>query len=263
MKVTVVTPTWNAIEHFQACIDSIASQACDTVEVEHVVVDAGSEDGTIELAREHGCDVRVGKDKGIFDAINKGSFDSTGELLGFLGADDVLLPGALAKVVKAYQKGNSPWVVGGIRWIDGEGKDLGGLAAPPSWMTPAMHASLGWNPIMHMATYIHRDFYNELEGFNIEYKDSGDYDIFSRALRKKPYTRLGDYVACFRRTGANNSAVYRDRSMEENVRITEGVAPGSPLGRKAAKMAMKLWFNGRNPGWALRKWTSPADGILR
>ena len=263
MKVTVVTPTWNARTHLRDCIESARAQQCADVEVEHIIVDAGSEDGTIELARSYGLDVRVGKDRGIFDAINKGSFNSTGELLGFLGADDTLLPGGLKQIVDAYRAGGRPWVVGGIAWTGAGGESRGYLAAPPTWMNPSVHASLGWNCIMHMATYVSRPFFTELGGFNIDYRVSGDYDFFSRALKASPYTRVASPIACFRRTGVNFSAVSLERARVEYDTLATREAPSSPLQRRVSKLALQVWLNGRNPGWAFRKWALPSGAVLR
>src|SRR5919106_579373 len=116
MIVTVVTPTLNAMHYLAECIQSTRSQKSDNVDVDHVVVDGGSTDGTVEFARSQGCTVMTGKDEVIFDAINKGSFNSNGVLLGFLGADDVLLPGALDAVVRAHQQHGARWLVGRVRW---------------------------------------------------------------------------------------------------------------------------------------------------
>src|SRR6187549_3363851 len=116
MIVTIVTPTLNAVEYLKECIESARRNTTKDIEIEHVIVDGGSTDGTVELARSYGLRVLQGKDSGIFDAINKGSFDSSGELLGFLGADDVMLDGASSAVVQAYRKSGRRWVVGGIKW---------------------------------------------------------------------------------------------------------------------------------------------------
>jgi len=253
MIITVVTPTLNAEEFLADCLMSVRSNRCADFGVDHVVVDGGSTDRTLDIARRHGARILSGKDSGIFDAINRGSFGSTGDLLGFLGADDLMLPGALASVVRTYRDSGRRWVVGGIRWIDSEGSDLGGLAAPPPWMFARMQVCLGWNPIMHMATYLSRDFFLELGGFDISFRDSGDYDLFARALRVAPFARLRQPVACFRHTGCNNSAVNGERTARENARVRVAYGPRSPIERAAWKAVMKLWFNARNPEWAAGK----------
>jgi glycosyltransferase involved in cell wall biosynthesis len=263
MIVTVVTPTLNGIDYLRECIESVRKNASRNVDVEHVIVDGGSTDGTVEMAEAYGLRVLKGKDRGIFDAINKGSFASSGELLGFVGADDVMLDGALDAVVDCYQRSGRRWVVGGIRWIDERGRNLGGLAAPPSWMTPRMHVCLGWNPIMHMGTYFSRGFFVELGGFNIAYKDSGDYEMFARALSAAPYARLAQDVACFRRTGLNNSAVNHDRTQRENRTVLSNFGPATDIERLFWRYGLKLWFNLANPGWLACKLAEPARLRLR
>ena len=253
MIVTVVTPTLNGIEFLDACIASVERNKRDGFEIDHVIVDAGSTDGTVELARERGLRVLQGKDKGIFDAINKGSFSSSGDLLGFLGADDVMLDGALEAVVQTYRASRRRWVVGGIKWIDENDRDLGSLAAPPHWMSPRIHVCLGWNPIMHMGTYFSRELFYELGGFNIDYKDSGDYDMFARALAIAPFARLNQPVACFRRTGRNNSAVNLDRTARENELVLRAFGPRSAVERIVCRYALKTWFNCANPKWLASK----------
>jgi glycosyltransferase involved in cell wall biosynthesis len=257
MIVTIVTPTLNAVDYLGECIKSVQANQTSDIEIEHVIVDGGSTDGTIELAEAAGLRVMTGKDRGIFDAINKGSFNSRGELLGFLGADDVMLPGGMQAVVDAYRTSGCRWVVGGIRWIDEHGRSLGGLAAPPAWMTARMTACLGWNPVMHMGTYFSREFFTALGGFNIEYRDSGDYEMFARARSIARYGRITRAVACFRRTGVNNSAIHGERSRRENQTVLDRFGPSSGLERKVWRLALKAWFNFANPAWLLAKLSQP------
>ncbi len=199
------------------------------IEVEHVIVDDGSTDGTVELARSYGLRIMQGKDKGIFDAVNKGSFDSSGELLGCLAADDVMLEGGLEAIVRGYRRSGKRWVVGGIRWIDEHGNGLGGLAAPPNWLVPRLHSCLNWNPIMHMATYFSRDFFKELGGFNQNFRVTGDFEMFARARSRAPFERVRRPIACFRRTGTNYS-VANPGSLTQEIRlIRKAFGPKSAL----------------------------------
>jgi glycosyltransferase involved in cell wall biosynthesis len=253
MIVTIVTPTLNAIEYLGECIESTRRNQTSSIQVEHVIVDGGSTDGTVELARSYGLPVMVGKDKGIFDAINKGSFNSSGELIGFLGADDMLLDGVLDPVVDVYRRSQRRWVVGGIRWIDEKGSSLGELSAPPRWMTLKMYPCMGWNPLMQMAIFFSRPFFVELDGYNSNYKDSGDFEMFARAIAKAPYARMNRPLACFRRTGMNNSAVHHERTARENQTVLDAFGPSSRAERMFWRYAMKSWFNLTNPEWLIRK----------
>ncbi|PZW40799.1 glycosyltransferase involved in cell wall biosynthesis [Humitalea rosea] len=249
MIVTVVTPTLNAVAYLKECIESVRGNASGGIEVEHIIADGGSTDGTPEQAAACGVRVLSRPGSGLFERINQASMMASGELIGYLGADDVMLPGALAAVVGAYARGSRRWVVGGIRWIDEEGRSLGGLAAPPSWITPRMHVSLGWNPIMLIGTYFSRDFFAQLGGYDVDYQVSGDYEMLARALSSAPYTRLAVPVACFRRTGLNLSAVRHVRGMQENQMILSRFRPKSELERQGWRYGMKLWLNLSNPEW--------------
>lgn len=253
MIVTVVTPTLNAMEYIAECVESARHQTTDKVEVEHVVVDGGSNDGTVEFARSHGCVVLTGEDEGIFDAINRGSFNSSGTLLGFLGADDTLLPGALDTIVRAYERHGEPWLVGRVRWIDADGTAHGDLSAPPSWVSAPMLASLGWNCIPHTSTYMHRDLFEQLGGFNKALKYSGDYEFFVRARRRGSYLRIHRALSCFRRHGQNMSMRADAAQLAENEAVAQSFGPSAPWRRLTYQYFVKLWLNGENLPWSVHK----------
>lgn len=253
MIVTVVTPTFNAIRYLDECIQSARRQESPHVAIEHIVVDGGSSDGTVELARSRGTIVLQGTDDGVFDAARKGIAKSSGELVGFLGADDLLLPGALDVVVRHYERDRLPWLVGGFRWIDGEGRSLGDIATPPRWMSQRMMAALGWCCINHMATYVTRQFYEDLGGFDTSFRFAGDYDFFCRALGRAPRSRMPQTIACFRRHGANLTMSNTSRQLDEDRLVAERYASPSRLVRALDRQTLRLYLNARNPTWAIRK----------
>jgi glycosyltransferase involved in cell wall biosynthesis len=253
MIVTVVTPTLNAMEYLVECVESTRRQRTNKVDVEHVIVDGGSVDGTVEFARSEGCVVMTGKDSGIFDAINKGSFNSNGTLVGFLGADDTLLPGALEAVVGAYERHGAPWLVGRVRWTDAHGVVRGDLSAPPSWVTASMLASLGWNCIPHTSTYMHRNLFEQLGGFDKAFKYSGDYDFFVRARRRDGFFRIPRVISCFRRHGQNMSMRMDAVQLAENEAVAQRFGPSAPWQRMTYRYLLKLWLNGENLPWSVHK----------
>ena len=253
MLVTVVTPTLNAIAYLDECIRSVERQSGPNVTVEHIVVDGGSTDGTVELARSKGTKVLEGTDSGLYDADNKGAVASSGELIGFLGADDLLLPGALDAVVRTYQRERRPWLVGGLRWIDGEGRSLGEIAAPPGWMSQSMMAALGWCCTAQQATYTTRQLFDELGCFDTTFKVCGDYDFYCKALADTPWSRVTQTIACFRRHGANLSMGSGEGEFDEYGLILERHARASHLARAVERQTLRGYLNARNPTWAIRK----------
>lgn len=97
--ITVITPTLNMGERLAQCIATVRAQA--PVRVEHIVIDACSSDSTIELLESSSDLVWVSEpDDGQSDAINKGLRMANGDLIGWLNADDTLLPGALERIVR-------------------------------------------------------------------------------------------------------------------------------------------------------------------
>lgn len=265
MLVSVVTPTFNSEAWIACCANSVRMQAQEGVEVEHIVVDGGSSDRTVEIARELGCVVPTpGKDKGIFDAANKGTRMSKGHLVGFLGSDDVLPPGALAAIVRRYQESGCRWVTGSYTWTDEHFRPLGTIAAPPTWLTPEMEAVLGWSYSLHMATYMERSLFDELGGFDLDFPVAADYKLMTEAMRLTPFAREPQVVALWRRHGENESIAFPAR--EELARIAETYGPPSALRRNALSLFIRTFANLRNPEWSYRKRRplpsvgQPADG---
>jgi len=251
--VTVVTPALNGMRWLAECIDSIQRQAGPNVEVEHIVVDGGSSDGTPDYAASRGCTVLTREEPSIAYAINKGAFHSRGELVGFLGCDDVLLPGALDAVVRQYQRDGGSWLVGGVRWLDERGASRGEIQAPPSWVSAPVLASLGWNCIAPMSTYLRRSFFEELGGLDSTFSHADDYEFYVRALGREPFARVARTLSAARR---HSDAMSMDRNavhLAELKTIEEQHAPQSWSRRTLYRYSLKLWLNASNPAWSVLK----------
>lgn len=122
--VSVVTPTYNMADRLPRCVESVAAQ--DYPRIEHVVVDGASTDGTVEyLASQAQLRWTSEPDRGQSHALNKGFALAAGEIVTWLNADDVLLPGAVAAVVGALlSHPDAGWAYGdlevrkgGERWV--------------------------------------------------------------------------------------------------------------------------------------------------
>ena len=259
MIVSIVTPVLNGGAVFAQCIESIIREqkACRAagldIEVEHLIADGGSTDGSIGLAQSYGLSVLQEHGTDLHDRLNRSYFNSRGELIGLLGADDILLPGAIESIVAAYRRSGRRWVVGGLRCIDPEGCSLGTIKAPPNWIRSDIYACLGWNLGGAMATYFSPGFFKELGGFDTRYQVAADYDLFARALAREPFARVDRVVAGSRRNGKNFSVVKKDRRREESQLIAETLGPKSNVQRFAARMLLKAWINAGHPEWLAHK----------
>src|SRR6266704_4923256 len=102
MRFSIITPSFRSSGWLKLCLASVADQR---VAVEHIVQDAGSDDGTLDwLLRDKRAKVFVEKDQGMYDAINRGLRRASGDILAYLNCDEQYLPGALAAVGKFFEQ---------------------------------------------------------------------------------------------------------------------------------------------------------------
>src|SRR5882757_299741 len=99
---SVITPSFRNSNWLKLCVASVADQA---VEVEHIVQDAGSDDGTLDwLSREPRVKAIVEPDSGMYDAVNRGLRRAQGDILSYLNCDEQYLPGALSAVEQFFSE---------------------------------------------------------------------------------------------------------------------------------------------------------------
>ena len=123
-KISIVTASFNSIHTIRDTIESVRSQ--DYANWEHIIMDGGSKDGTVELLKEYPHLIWVSeKDEGHYHAMNKGILRATGEIVNMLNADDCLRSGALAAVGAAFRQ-HPEWdaLFGDIQYVDNQGSNL-------------------------------------------------------------------------------------------------------------------------------------------
>lgn len=183
-KVSLLVTTYNASENLRVTFQSILEQDYDNLEV--VIADGGSEDGTVELIREFADRQSAGRldvqwvsepDEGLYDAMNKAFHRSTGEIVAVCN-DRLYRPDAVSKLVCAIQDGGSACVgahadliyeeAGRVvrRWHMGEGK-----------------LSDGWMP-GHPTLFLKREIYERYGGYDTSYRCAADYEFMVRFLKE-------------------------------------------------------------------------------
>lgn len=253
VRLSIVTPTLNSAAYFGECLESIHAERSPDVEIQHIVVDGGSRDGTVEMASRFRCQIIQDEDEGLYDAMNIGIRHADGDAVGIVNSDDTLLPGAPEAVAEWYRSRRSDWTVGGMRWVDADGVVRSTLQPPPTWMSVEMFASLGWNCAHHGATYLTREFYDRIGGYDLSYPISADYDLLARALSDQPFHRIRRPLATFRRHDGSTSLNAGAAATEEGRRIAERFGPRSAARRRAYRASLRLWLNGSNPRWYIAK----------
>lgn len=178
--VSVVTVVFNGAATLRRTIESVRAQRA-AVDVEYVVIDGGSTDGTLEILAEYDADIDrwiSEPDGGLYDAMNKGIALTRGSVVGLLNADDWYLDGALAAVAAAA--GAHP--EGGVLYgaIDHE---TPGRAPVRFWPPSALRrADFHSMPIPHAATFVRRAVYEDVGLFRRDLRLAGDYEFVLRCF---------------------------------------------------------------------------------
>jgi len=227
--VSVIMPAYNAKLYIEEAIRSVLDQ--DYPNIELIVIDDGSSDGTAELAESLGERVRVIRqiNGGPAAARNKGIADARGELIAFLDADDLWLPGKVSAQVRYLAEHPDVGLVYGkfIRW---DGRSDGSFPPPPvrqndqgSTTLVAEHSGriyreLLFDNIVHIITAMVRKSVFETVGCFDEHLRTGeDYDLWLRVSREFQADKLNRTLACYRVHSQSTTCVPRAENNEYQV----------------------------------------------
>jgi glycosyltransferase involved in cell wall biosynthesis len=122
-RISIITPSYNQAQYIAETIESVKNQ--DYPDLEHIIIDGGSTDGTLEILSQYDGQIRwiSEPDTGQVNAINKGLRSATGEVIAFLNSDDLYLPDALLKVGQYFSDHpEASWVTGRCQTVDGNFK---------------------------------------------------------------------------------------------------------------------------------------------
>lgn len=182
MKISIVTAVFNCRDTVEQALLSVARQ--DHADIEHIVVDGASTDGTLDVLERHRdtLDVLMSeKDRGMYDALNKGIARCTGDAIGFLHADDFFADDCtVSKIAAAFEDPQIGAVYGDLDYVS-QG-DAGRLIR--RWRSgPFSRERLawGWMP-PHPTFYARREVYQRLGAFDVRYRIAADYDCMLRFL---------------------------------------------------------------------------------
>lgn len=188
MKISIITATWQCADTVGDCLASVAGQT--HADREHIVIDGASPDGTLAVLVAHRPQLAAlvsEPDSGIYHALNKGLALATGEVVGFLHADDVYADETvLARIAAAFA---DPGEGGAVEAVYGD-LDYVSRTDPGRvvrhWRSCAFQPDLlrrGWMP-PHPTLYLRRALYERQGVFDTRYRIAADYDLMLRVLSR-------------------------------------------------------------------------------
>ena len=202
MKISLITACYNSAETIGTAIESVLSQK--GVDVEYIVVDGGSKDGTVDIIKEYADKTLNSQlltpnftfrwlsesDQGMYDAINKGIKMATGDIVGILNADDMFeSEDTLAHVVEAFGSGGVE--SGGVgERVDCVYADIR-FVKDDLQTTSRYYSAKHWKPWMlqwgkmppHPSVYIRRELFDRYGVYKLGYDIAADYELLIRYLR--------------------------------------------------------------------------------
>ena len=184
MKISIITVAYNAAHTIVDTLESVVAQTHP--DVEHIVVDGASTDGTLEIVKSHGQHVTrmiSEPDQGIYDAMNKGLRVATGDVIGFLNADDVYAhQNVLATVAAIMKREHLDALFGDVAFFSAE-SHARTLRRYSSARFRPDRIAWGWMPA-HPALFVRRDVFQRVGGFRTDYRIAGDFEFVARAFGK-------------------------------------------------------------------------------
>jgi glycosyltransferase len=183
MKISIVTATYNSAATVADTLDCISRQ--DHPAIEHIIVDGGSRDETLDIVRRYPHVARMvsGKDKGIYDAMNKGIGLATGDIIGILNSDDIYTDDkVLSLVAAAFGDPSVMTVYADLQYVYPD--DLSRIQR--TWKTGRFRKAnfyYGWMP-PHPTFFVRKEVYDKAGLFNLDLRSAADYELMLRILLK-------------------------------------------------------------------------------
>jgi glycosyltransferase involved in cell wall biosynthesis len=191
----------NAAATISETLESVAGQ--DHPPLEHIVVDGGSTDGTLEILGEReGLRWVSEPDDGLSDAVNKGVAMARGELVGWINADDVYRPGAFARIADEFAaRPSAEWAFGRCAIVGAEGEEIRSAVTAYKnffvrrWSLP-LH--LTHNFVSQPSTFFRRTAFEAVGGLDKRYRYSMDYDLWLKLGERSAPIVVDAELAAFR-----------------------------------------------------------------
>jgi len=233
-RVSIVTPSYNQGQFLEETIRSILLQRYPNLE--YFVMDGGSTDGSREIIQSYASYLtywRSEKDNGQSAAISEGFRMSTGEILGWVNTDDLLLPNCLQKVGRYFvEHPEVDCVVGGAVAID----ESGGIVPNPLGLPKIVRGERETFRKLLLrrgisfyqpASFWRRDAYLAAGGLDVSLRFAMDYDLYLRMACHKPFGHLNQLLACFRLHSQSKTTLLQSVRQRETAELRNRYGVGN------------------------------------
>jgi len=183
LKISIITVVFNSVNTIEPCINSVLNQ---TYPLEHIIIDGGSTDGTLDVINQYSTDnlkLISEPDEGMYDALNKGIDAASGDIIGILHADDIFENNeVISKVARVFEIKNPDTCYGDLLYVDHN--DTNKIIR--YWQSGSFKKNKflwGWMP-PHPTFFVKKMVYKKFGGFNLSLGSAADYELMLRLLVK-------------------------------------------------------------------------------
>jgi len=240
-KFSIITVTLNSAATLEETIHSVIAQGYP--QVEYVIVDGCSTDGTVDIIRKYEPFLArwvSEPDGGITDAFNKGLRMTTGEIVGIVSADDYLLPGALEQVAKVYLDHPEADVIYGNAVFIEPYNQRQFVVKPDADLRTIWRRQ----PLKHAATFVARQTYERFGLFDPAYRLAMDYELILRFyVQGARFVYLDTPLVAFRYGGANWTHLHDTIREARDISVRHGYSPLKAYPIYWGKL-IKAWLRG-------------------
>lgn len=219
MKITIITVCYNSASHIEDAINSVTAQ--DYMDIEHIVIDGDSTDGTKKLIENHANKLGYWisePDQGIYDAMNKGIKSATGDVIGILNSDDFYYDNkVISKIAETFSDPKIDAVYGDLIFVDPDNLNR----------TVRTYSSKKWHPDRfakgympaHPTFFVRKEFYDKHGLFEVDYKIAADYEMLIRLLyvHKLNYKYLPMKLVKMRKGGVSSNGIKSNITLNNEI----------------------------------------------
>lgn len=206
MKISIITVCYNSEATIERTIKSVLAQK--TIDLEYLIIDGASKDGTLGIiknyAEKNPCIRFISeKDKGIYDAMNKGISMTTGDVVGILNSDDYYaLDDSLSSIINAFEQNDVEMVFGNLLYVKNNKPYRYWKSGKPRTFKS------GWMP-PHPALFVRVEVYKTKGVFRLDCGINADYELMLRFFEKEKLSSfwLDKIITCMEAGGTSNNGI--------------------------------------------------------
>lgn len=208
MKISIITVSFNSDKTIEDTLKSVVNQ--DYKDIEYIIIDGGSTDKTLDIVEQYKANIALvisEKDKGIYDAMNKGVARATGDVIGILNSDDFYVDHHVISKIAEEFKASVDGVYADLVYVD----PINTEKITRTWHSGSYKQGAflkGWMP-PHPTFFVRKSVYEKFGAYSLQLRSAADYEFMLRVIHKQKIklAYLPEIVVRMRAGGASNASI--------------------------------------------------------